>query len=83
MSPKKNVSVVTDLSTFARARREIPLEIAQKYGGKHVAWDLSGARIVASGDSMQEVEQELNRQGLDVCDIVFDYIDPHDKAWIG
>ncbi|MBW3596378.1 MAG: hypothetical protein KY475_03775 [Planctomycetes bacterium] len=83
MANKHNQAAIPDLSEFARHRREIPLELAEQYAGTYVAWDLAGAHILASGESLPEVEAKVRQQGLEVCDVVFDFIDAPDQAWIG
>ena len=81
-SPEQHRNV-PDLGEFVRNRREITWDLVEKYGGKQVAWDLRGDRILAAGEDMEEVERELVKQGIDPSQVVFDYIDPPGVSWLG
>jgi hypothetical protein len=84
MAAQKRPFIVPDLGEFVRNHpREIPLELAQRYGGKQVAWSLSGDEILAVGDSLDELIEELKKRGLEPSQAVFDYIDPPDQVWLG
>jgi hypothetical protein len=58
--------------------RNFPPEELRKYAGKFIAWSWDGSSILASGDSMQEVEAKLVAAGIDPERVVGDYVDlPH------
>jgi len=63
-------------------RRNFPPEELLKFAGKHVAWSLDGARILASGDTMEEVEERLLAAGIDPSRVVGDYVDPPDAIYL-
>jgi hypothetical protein len=81
-APEKTPDI-PDLGEFNRNPRVISLELGEKYADKHVAWDLKGEQILASADTMEEVEQKLIEMGIDPSRVVFDYIDPPGTAWLG
>jgi hypothetical protein len=84
MTAKNRSFIAPDLGEFVRNQpRVIPLELAQKYGGKHVAWSLKADEILAFGDSLEELIEELKNRGLEPSQAVLDYIDPPEQAWLG
>jgi hypothetical protein len=48
-----------DLSHYEENRRKFPLDELAKYWGKHVAFSADGTRIVASGSSEEELDDEI------------------------
>jgi hypothetical protein len=64
-----------DLSHYEENRCKFPLEELAKYGGKHVAFSPDGKRIVASGDTFEEVIQKLEAAGIHFSQVVHSYID--------
>jgi hypothetical protein len=56
-------------------QRCFPPEELLKYAGRYIAWSWDGSRILASGESMEEVEQKLVASGIDPSRVVGDYID--------
>ena len=71
-----------DLSHYKENRRKFPLEELAKHGGKHVAFSPDGTRIVASGDSLDEVLEQLQASGIHFSQVVHAYIDPPDVSCI-
>ncbi|MGH7169167.1 MAG: DUF5678 domain-containing protein [Gemmataceae bacterium] len=71
-----------DLSHYEENRSKFPLEELAKYGGKHVAFSPDGTRIIASGDSIDEVEEILIAAGIDPSQVVGSYVDPPGTSWI-
>ena len=61
-------------------RREFPTEELWKYIGKHVAWSWDGTRIVASGDTMDEVFQQLDKIGIPHDRVVHGFVDDPDVS---
>jgi hypothetical protein len=71
-----------DLSHFHENRNKIPREEWFKYAGKHVAFSPDGTRIVASGNSIEEVDAILDAAGIPVSQVVHSYIDPPDVSYV-
>jgi hypothetical protein len=57
------------------SRRRFPPEELEKHAGKHVAWSFDGTRILASGQSIEEVIANLEAAGIDPHRVLHDYID--------
>jgi hypothetical protein len=66
----------SDMEHFNENRTRYPLELLIPYEGRHVAWSLDGTRILADGESEEEVEEKLVASGIQPDRVVFDYIDP-------
>jgi hypothetical protein len=64
-------------------RNEFPQEQLQQYYGKHVAWNVEGTRIVASGDDDLQVFQAVKAVGLNPEQVVFSYVPLPDETFIG
>jgi hypothetical protein len=71
-----------DLRHFAENYCKFPPEELAKHGGKHVAFSPDGTRIVASGDSLDEVLEQLQTAGIHFSQVVHAYIDPPDVSYI-
>ena len=71
-----------DLSHYEENRSKFPLDELAKYGGKYVAFSPDGTRIVASGDSFDEVIERLAAAGIHFSQVVHSYIDPPDVSRI-
>jgi hypothetical protein len=54
----------------------IPLEELVKYAGKFVAVTRDGARILVADDEEERLPDRLQAAGIDISDVVIDYIDP-------
>ncbi len=67
-----------DLSHYEENRCKFPLEELAKYAGKHIAFSPDGTRIVASGDSFDEVIENLQAAGIHFSQVVHSYIDAPD-----
>ena len=59
---------------FYENQHNFPPEELAKYYGRHVAYSWDGASIVASGASIEEVEENLKAAGLDPTRVVFGYV---------
>jgi hypothetical protein len=71
-----------DLSHYEENRSKFPLEELAKHWGKHVAFSPDGTRIVASGDTEEELETALQAEGIPFNQVVFSYIDGPDVSRI-
>lgn len=67
-----------DLRYYEENRCKFPLEELAKHMGKHVAFSPDGTRIVASGDSLDEVVEKLQAAGIHFSQVVHSYIDGPD-----
>jgi hypothetical protein len=56
-------------------RGKFPPEELEKDAGQYVAWGWDGTQILASGATMEEVEQKLVAAGIDPSRVVGDYVD--------
>ena len=70
-----------EMERFQENRLRFPLELLIPYEGFHVAWNLEGTEIVATGKSMEEVGNKVEAAGLPPNRVVFDYIDGP-GAWV-
>jgi hypothetical protein len=67
--------VPPDLGLFEENQRKYPSDQLRLHAGKHIAWSLDGSRILASGDSLEEVDQRLTLMGVHFSQVVHDYVD--------
>lgn len=65
-----------DLSHFEENQSKFPPEELLKYAGKFVAFSADGTRVVASGDSWEELYAALEGRGIDGSQVVSAYLDP-------
>jgi hypothetical protein len=66
-----------------RNREAVPLAELEPYYGKHVAWNMDGTKIVASGADDGEVIQAVLHAGLDPGQVVISYIYGPDEVEMG
>jgi hypothetical protein len=57
-----------------------PDPVGAEYGGKWVAWDDRALRIVASGETMEEVREWALAAGVKMPDLEF--VPPADRAFV-
>ena len=69
-----------DLGNFHANWLAFPREERLKLAGKFVAWSPDGLRIVASGESEQEVEEILVAMGIHPSQVVGENVPPADEA---
>jgi hypothetical protein len=69
-----------DLSKYAENRNKFPLDELDKYAGKYVAWSPDGTRIVACGDDREALWKELEAAGIDISQVVGEFIPPSDMV---
>jgi len=65
-----------DYALFDHNHRQFPPDQLKLFVGLHIAWSMDGTRIVASGQSREEVHQKLDEQGIHFSHVVHDYVDP-------
>jgi hypothetical protein len=63
---------------FFTNQEKFPPEGLLPYVGKFIAWGLDGKTILASGDTMEEVNDRLLALGIKPSHAVGDYVDPPD-----
>ncbi|MGH7169169.1 MAG: hypothetical protein ACRELF_04245 [Gemmataceae bacterium] len=71
-----------DLSHYHENRIKFPPEELLKYAGKFVAFSPEGTRIVASGDSWEDLDAALEAGGIHFSQVVSAYLDPPDVSCI-
>ena len=71
-----------DLRYYEENRSKFPLDELVKYGGKQVAFSPDGTCIVASGDTLEELDEALEAAGIHFSQVVTSYIDPLDVGEI-
>jgi len=64
-----------------RPSQSEPEPIGAEYGGKWIAWDDRALRIVASGDTMEEVRELALAAGVRLPGLEF--VPPADRAFVG
>ena len=83
MSPNGQPGELPDISQFDANRSRLPAESLAAFAGRHVAWSPDGTRILASGANPDEVDEQLAALGIHFSQVVHDYIDPLDEAFLG
>jgi hypothetical protein len=76
MNVNQNRLEPPDLSQYHQNRRNFPLDELAKYAGKYIAFSPDGLRILASGDTEEEVEKNLEAAGIHPSQVVGSYVDP-------
>lgn len=64
-------------------QRKFSLEDLAPYFDRHVAWSRDGSKILASGSSHEDVEKQLNENGVDPTQVVFGYVHNPDISYFG
>jgi hypothetical protein len=64
-----------------QAQQPEPEPVGAEYGGKWIAWDDEGLKIVASGDSLEQVRQQARTAGVKQPGLEF--VPPSDRAFVG
>jgi hypothetical protein len=64
-------------------RQKFPPEELEKFAGRHIAWSWDGSRILASGETPENVEEQLAAAGIDPARVVFDFVIPPDVTLLG
>ncbi|HTU92301.1 MAG TPA: hypothetical protein VMF69_19625 [Gemmataceae bacterium] len=71
-----------DLSHYQENRNKFPPEELAKYWGKHVAFSPDGTRILASGDTWEELDAALDAAGIHFSQVVYSYVYRPDVSYI-
>jgi len=58
-----------------------PEPVGAQYGGKWIAWDDDAVKIVASGETLEEVRQQALSAGIKLPGLEF--VPPSDRAFVG
>ena len=58
-----------------------PDTVGAEYGGKWIAWDDHGLKIVASGETLEEARQKARSAGVKLPGLEF--VPPSDRAYVG
>jgi hypothetical protein len=82
MNPNSKRLEPLDLSHFHENWLKFPQEELAKSAGKHVAFSPDGTRLVAAGDTLEELDAALDAAGIHFSQVVHDYIDPPDVSYI-
>jgi len=64
-------------------RRAFPQHELMKYVNRHIAWNWEGTQILADGDTLDEVADKLERRGINLSRVVFDYVPDATASQIG
>jgi hypothetical protein len=67
-----------DISLFFQNRPRFPADQLAQYSGQYVAWSPDGLRILASGETMEAVEEKLVAAGIDPSQVIGDFVPPPD-----
>jgi hypothetical protein len=71
------------LDEHYRNREAVPPAELEPYYGKHVAWNMEGTKILASGADELEVFHALRSAGYDPEQVVFSYVPLPDEVMFG
>jgi len=65
-----------EVPEYHQNRCRFPLEELARYRGLYVAFSLDGSQILASGETMEEVETKLLAANIHPRDVVGSFIEP-------
>lgn len=68
---------------FHQNRNNFPPDELAKYAGQYVAFSGDGTRILASGDTMEAVEEKLVAAGIDPSQVVGSYVEEPGVSFLG
>jgi hypothetical protein len=71
-----------DGAKFNDNANRFPEEELSKYWGQHVAWNLDGTQILASGKDNDEVDEKLIAMGIRISHVVHDYVESPDDPFL-
>ena len=83
MNPDEKKLFPPGFEHYHHNRRNFPLDELAKYAGQYVAFSGDGTRILASGDTMEAVEDKLVAAGIDPSQVVGSYVDEPDVSFLG
>lgn len=67
-----------DLAKHVQNKAKVPVEDLAPYWGKQVAWHADGTHIVAAADTLEQLDAELARLGIDPCEVVINFLGASD-----
>jgi hypothetical protein len=67
------------MSTYEKNRAQFPVEELQRYAGQWVAFSMDGSRILASADSLPDLEERLDAAGEDPQQVALERIEFEDS----
>ena len=56
-----------------------PYEEWIQFAGRQIAWNLDGTKILASGEDYPQLFQTLDELGIEVSQVVLDYVPTKDE----
>ena len=65
---------------FYANQQAFPRDQLLQYAGQYIAWSLDGSRILASGDTLDALEQKLLAAGHRPHGVLSHYVPPPDAA---
>ncbi|MGL4549880.1 MAG: hypothetical protein ACRC33_01730 [Gemmataceae bacterium] len=68
---------------FGENNARFPAEELWEHAGRHVAWSWDGTRLLASAELLEDLYLKLRELGIDPQRVVFDYVDPPDRGFLG
>lgn len=72
-----------DMVRFDENRARVSDQILAGFRGKHVAWKADGTKVLASGETVEEVLASLDQQGVDPLTTVLDFIPNPASSYLG
>lgn len=67
-----------DIRLFFQNRPRFPNEELLRHAGRYIAWSPDGLRILASGETMEAVEEQLIAAEIDPSQVIGDFVSPPD-----
>jgi hypothetical protein len=71
----------TGFNTMNETSQGEPESVDAQYGGKWIAWDDQGVKIVASGSTLQEVREKARVAGVKLP--ALEFVPRSDRAFVG
>ncbi len=71
-----------DVVLFRRNRDKFPDERLGPYWGKQVAWSADGTRVLASGETHEELYATLRSLGIDPTRVVVEFINDPNVSYL-
>jgi hypothetical protein len=78
--PTKEDGLWVNSRLFTENFNKLPRDQVLRYAGQHVAFNLDGTQILASGADEMEMERRLVEVGIDPARVVGMYIPREDEA---
>lgn len=71
-----------ELDVFLERQRKVPSEKLPPFAGKQVAWSIDDARIIASGNDLDELEEKVVAAGVAPNRVVFGFINDPEVSYL-